>query len=131
VDAPRAGRAIRAGDLPAAELAGCAVLFRTGWARRWATPAYFEAHPFLTADVAEALRQRRAALVGIDSLNIDSTDDGTRPVHSTLLRAGIPIVEHLCNLERLPPRGFRFSAVPVKMRGLGTFPVRAFARVPR
>jgi len=70
-----------------------------------------------------------AALVGIDSHNIDDTDDGRRPVHTALLGAGVPIVEHMCGLERLPARGFRFYAVPVKVRGFGTFPVRAFARL--
>jgi kynurenine formamidase len=130
VDGPRSGRAIGADELPADDLRGCAVLFRTGWSRRWGTPGYFEAHPFVSAEAAEALRARGAVLVGIDSLNIDSTDGGERPVHTTLLRAGVPIVEHLCDLEALPARGFRFSAVPVRVRGFGTFPVRAFARVP-
>ena len=107
-------------------LAGKAVLVRTGWDRHWNTPAYFRGHPFLTRATAELLRDARVRLVGIDSLNIDDIDDGDRPVHTALLRAGIPICEHLCNLAALPPRGFRFHAVPVKFRGVGTFPVRAY-----
>jgi kynurenine formamidase len=91
------------------------------------TATYIEGHPFLTAKAAEILVAAGAKLVGIDSLNIDSTDNGARPVHSTLLGAGIPIVEHLCNLERLPSSGFRFFATPVKVQGMGSFPVRAFA----
>ena len=79
--------------------------------------------------MASLLVSRGAAIVGIDSHNIDDTDDKTRPVHSILLRAGIPVVEHLCGLEALPPSGFRFYAVPVKVLGMGTFPVRAFAEV--
>jgi arylformamidase len=106
-----------------------AVLVHTGWATRWGADEYFEGHPFLTAKAAEMLVAAGAKLVGIDSLNIDSTDNGTRPVHSTLLAAGIPIVEHLCNLERLPNAGFRFFAAPVKVQGMGSFPVRAFAIV--
>ena len=66
--------------------------------------------------------------VGIDSYNIDDTNDGRRPVHTILLGANIPIVEHLCNLEKLPDGDFYFSAVPVKVKGMGTFPVRAYAR---
>ena len=97
-----------------------------GWDAHWRTDQYFEGHPFLTADAAEYLADAGAALVGIDSLNIDDTADLTRPVHSTLLRAGIPIVEHLTRLDRLPEAGFRFFAVPVKVKGMGTFPVRAF-----
>ena len=96
---------------------------RTGWDVHWATPAYFEGHPYLTRRAAELLRDAGAALVGIDSLNIDDTGDGSRPVHTTLLGAGIPIAEHLCGLSRLPASGFHFHAVPVKFRGVGSFPV--------
>jgi kynurenine formamidase len=111
------------------DLRGKAVLVRTGWDRHWATPAYFHGHPYLTRDAAEFLCDAGAVLVGIDSLNIDDTTDGTRPVHTMLLGAGIPIVEHLCALADLPPAGFRFHAVPVKFRGVGTFPVRAYGVV--
>ena len=130
VDAPRGQRGIDLESVPTGGLRGCAVLFRTGWSRHFGTPAYAEGHPFLTAAVAETLVARGAALVGIDSLNIDDTADGARPVHTALLRAGIPIVEHLTALASLPAEGFRFFAVPVKVRGMGTFPVRAFALVP-
>ncbi len=108
---------------------GKAVLVHTGWDRHWLTDQYFEHHPFLTKSAAEMLVERGARLVGIDSLNIDDTDDGTRPVHTALLGNGIPIAEHLCHLDRLPNSGFRFHAVPVKVRGMGTFPVRAYAIV--
>ncbi len=104
-----------------------AVLVHTGWDRHWRTDQYFEGHPYLTRDAAEHLRQSGAALVGIDSLNIDDTADGARPVHSILLAADIPIVEHLANLDAVPDGDFRFSAVPVKVKNFGTFPVRAFA----
>jgi arylformamidase len=106
---------------------GCAVLFRTGWSRHFGTPQYGNGHPFLTKDTADRLVDGRAALVGIDSLNIDDTRDGTRPVHSRLLAAGIPIVEHLNALDQLTARRFRFFAVPAKIAGMGSFPVRAFA----
>ena len=109
------------------EVAGKAVLVATGWDRHWRTDQYFEGHPFLTADAAQCVREAGAALVGIDSLNIDDTADLVRPVHSTLLRAGIPIVEHLCGLAALPESGAKFFAVPVKVKAFGTFPVRAFA----
>ena len=130
VDLPAGSRALRARDLPAEALVGRAVLLRTGWSERFGSPRYFEPHPFLARDAAEALVARGAALVGIDSLNIDDTADGERPAHTLLLRAGIPIVEHLANLAALPPRGFRFSAIPPKIAGMGTFPVRAFAALP-
>jgi kynurenine formamidase len=110
-------------------LRGKAVLFHTGWDAHWRTDQYFEGHPYLTGALAERLRDAGAALVGIDSFNIDCTDDGERPVHSTLLGAEIPIVEHLRGLEGLPDIGTRFYAVPVKVKGMGTFPVRAFARL--
>jgi arylformamidase len=121
------GRSIARGELAASDVEGKAVLVHTGWARHWRTDAYFENHPFLTADAAAFLRDAGARLVGIDSYNIDDTADRERPVHTTLLGAGIPIVEHLTRLDALPERGFRFSAVPPKVRGMGTFPVRAFA----
>lgn len=108
-------------------LKGKAVLIHTGWDRYWRTAAYFENHPFLTRNAAEYLKSSGAALVGIDSLNIDDTADGSRPAHSILLKAKIPIVEHMCHLEVLPAEGFKFFAVPAPMKGLGSFPVRAFA----
>ena len=124
----RTDRAIDRLPLDLATLKGKALLVHTGWDAHWRTDRYFEGHPHLTGDLAEQLVGAGVTLVGIDSFNIDSTDDGTRPVHSTLLGAGIPIVEHLCGLAALPDRGARFFAVPVKVKGMGTFPVRAFAR---
>jgi kynurenine formamidase len=120
-------RAIPRSTFAPFDVRGKAVLVQTGWDRHWRTDQYFEGHPFLTADAATFLRDGGATLVGIDSLNIDDTAEPTRPVHTTLLGAGIPIVEHLCNLEAVPVSGSRFSAVPPKVHGIGTFPVRAFA----
>jgi arylformamidase len=111
------------------DLRGKAVLVRTGWDAHWRTDQYFEGHPFLTRDAAECLLAAGVALVGIDSLNIDDTGDLSRPVHSLLLASEVPIVEHLRGLARLPGAGFRFFAVPVKVKGMGTFPVRAFGIV--
>jgi kynurenine formamidase len=111
-------------------LEGRAVLFCTGWARHWGTDHYGEpSHPFLADATAEALIGGGAALVGIDSVNIDDTRTGARTVHTALLQAGIPIVEHLTGLDRLVGEEFRFFAVPPKVREFGTFPVRAFALV--
>jgi arylformamidase len=106
---------------------GKAVLVNTNWDEHWRTDQYFENHPFLTEDAAQYLRDQGALLVGIDSHNIDDTRGKTRPVHSTLLKAEILIVEHMCNLKAVPDNGFRFNAVPPKFKGVGTFPVRAYA----
>jgi kynurenine formamidase len=106
-----------------------AVLVNTGWDRHWGTEHYFEPHPHLTRKAAEYLRDQGALLVGIDSINIDDMSDPRRPVHTILLGAGIPIVEHLTCLDRLPNTAFRFSSVPPKIKGLGTFPVRAHAHL--
>ncbi len=124
------GAAVTAAALAGLEVRGRAVLIHTGWSRHWNTERYFTGHPHLTEDAARLLRERGATLVGIDSLNIDSLADGRRPVHTILLGADIPICEHLCALEQLPAAGFRFSAVPVKVRAFGTFPVRAYASIP-
>jgi arylformamidase len=109
------------------DLAGKAVLVETGWSRHWDTPQYFEGHSFLTEDAAQFLADSGVALVGIDSYNIDDVQDLRRPVHSILLKRDIPIVEHMTNLAALPAAGFKFFAVPAKVKGFGTFPVRAFA----
>lgn len=107
-----------------------AVLLHTGWDRHWRTEEYSSGnHPFLTADGANYLAKNCATLVGIDSYNIDSTSDPSRPAHSTLLGHDIPIVEHLRGLSALPDTGFKFFAVPVKIKHFGTFPVRAFGLV--
>jgi kynurenine formamidase len=124
------GRRIDAAAFSAVDVRGKAVLVETGWDRHFGTPEYCQGHPFLTRDAAEKLRDGGAALVGIDSLNIDDTADGERPVHTVLLDAGILVVEHLTNLRALPAAGFRFFAAPPRVRGMGTFPVRAFAIVP-
>jgi arylformamidase len=121
------GRAIDASLFDGVEVEGRAVLVRTGWDAHWATERYAEKSPFLARAAAESLARRGAALVGIDSLNVDDVEDLSRPAHTVLLGAGIPVVEHLCNLDALPPSGFRFFAVPPMVRGFGTFPVRAFA----
>jgi kynurenine formamidase len=123
----RASRSIDADCFEGCDVPGKAVLIRTGWDRHWRRPQYFEGHPFLTRRGAELLAAAQPALVGIDSLNIDDRQDGARPAHTLLLGAGIPVVEHLCNLQALPAAGFRFHCVPVKFRGVGTFPVRAYA----
>ena len=109
------------------DLRGKAVLIHTGWDRHWGTKPYFENHPYLTRESAEYLKLEGAALVGIDSLNIDDNTDGMRPAHTILLGSEIPIVEHLCNLAALPDTGFKFFAVPAPVKGMGSFPVRAFA----
>jgi len=124
-----AGRAISRKAFEGVEVEGKAVLVETGWDVHWRTERYLTGHPFLTADAAEHLASRGVALVGIDSLNIDDMADAGRPVHSTLLGAGVPIVEHMCNLGRLPERDFKFFAVPAKVAGFGSWPVRAFGYV--
>ena len=109
------------------EVSGKAVLVHTGWDRHWSTDAYYSGHPFLAEAAARLLAERGAALVGIDSYNIDDTSTRRRPVHTILLGAGTLICEHMTNLSALPPSGFRFTAAPPKVAGMGTFPVRAFA----
>jgi kynurenine formamidase len=121
-------RAIGPDVLNGAELKNKAVIFHTGWDQHWRTDVYWDgSHPFLKSETAQYLADANVALVGIDSYNIDDTADGRRPAHSILLDKGVPIVEHLCGLNALPDSGFRFFAVPVKVKHFGTFPVRAFA----
>jgi kynurenine formamidase len=129
VDATRVGRAIGPEVFDGLDLARKAVLVRTDWSRHWRTPSYFEGHPYLERAAVERLVSARPALVGIDSLNIDDTRDGVRPAHTLLLEAEIPIVEHLTNLDALPPQGFRFHCAPAPFHGLTSFPVRAYAVV--
>ena len=124
---PLPGRAFDADLFEGRDLEGKAVLLRSGWDSNWRTPAYARDNPYVTRRAAEALVSARPSLVGIDSLNIDDTNDGTRPAHTLLLQAGIPIAEHLCNLANLPAEGFRFHCVPAPFVGVGSFPVRAYA----
>jgi len=126
----RAGaQAVDAAAFEGLDVAGKAVLVLTGWDRHWRTPAYCEGHPFLTEAAARLLAARGAALVGIDSYNIDDTRTRSRPVHTVLLGAGVLICEHMTNLGALPENGFSFTAVPPRIAGMGTFPVRAFAEI--
>jgi len=127
VRATDSGRAVTADAFRGLDVKGKAVLVHTGWARHWGTDQYFEKHTFLTGQAAAYLVEAGVGFVGIDSYNIDDTDDGFRPVHTQLLRANIPICEHMCNLDNLPDNAFRFHAVPVKIKAFGTFPVRAYA----
>jgi arylformamidase len=114
------------GDL--SRLSGCAVLVQTGWDQHWGTPRYLELDcPHLTAAAVGALIDARIAIVGIDSLNIDDPADTSRPAHQRLLKAGIPIIEHLTNLGSVPDAGCRLIAVPPPVRGMASFPVRAVA----
>ncbi|WP_082126930.1 cyclase family protein [Allosalinactinospora lopnorensis] len=133
VTAEAGQRAVGSDSFEGVDVQDRAVLIRTGWDRHWRTERYGDPeHPYLTEEGAKTLVGAGAVLVGIDSVNIDDTSPhcgGARPAHSTLLAAGVPVVEHLRDLDRLPAAGFTFFAVPVKMRGLATFPVRAFAMV--
>jgi kynurenine formamidase len=106
---------------------GKAVLVHTGWSRHWGTPAYRSNSPYLTRGFAQAMVEANVVLLGIDALNVDNVEDPTRPVHDTVLGNGIPLLEHLTNLDRLPDRGARLTALPAPVRGLGSFPVRAVA----
>lgn len=124
------GRAVEPELFAGVDLAGRAVLFRTGWSTRWRSESYgAPEHPFVTREAAERLAAGGAALVGIDSVNIDDMADHSRPAHTILLGHGIPVVEHLTNLDELEGQPFTFFAVPAPFRGVGTFPVRAFAIV--
>jgi len=129
IDATKSGRAIGGEAFRTMDLTGRAILFRTDFSKNWGTPAYFTDNPFLTADAAELLVSKQPAFVGIDSLNIDDTGDPSRPAHTKLLGAGIPICEHMTNLEALPASGARLHAVPIAWVGGATFPVRAYAIV--
>lgn len=130
VDATGNGRGVGPEQLAAAEVTGRAVLIHTGWDVRFGTEGYGDpGHPFLTAAGAQWLAERQPAVVGIDSVNIDDMADGTRPAHTTLLAAGIPILEHMTGLDALPAQGFRLHAAPVAVAGMGTFPVRAYALI--
>ena len=117
-------------DLPVDHLAGLAVLLHTGWSRHWRTPDYAVDAPFLTRDGATWLTEAGVALVGVDSVNIDDMTDLTRPAHTLLLGAGVPVLEHLTGLVDLPHQGATLHAAPVRVAGMGTFPVRAYAVVP-
>jgi arylformamidase len=129
VDAPRALDVEFFRNL---DLRGKAVLINSGWDIHWRTEEYWSGrHPFVTAQAADFLVAAGATLVGIDSYNIDDTVTGSRPTHTILLKNNIPIVEHLCGLNKLPATGFKFFAVPVKVSKFGTFPVRAFGVVQR
>jgi kynurenine formamidase len=121
------GIVIDAADFDGLEVRGKAVLVHTGWDRHWRSDAYFGEHPYLTGEAADCLVERGAVVVGIDSVNIDNMHVRARPVHTKLLGAGIPICEHMTGLGGLPDDGFRFCAVPPKVKGMGTFPVRAHA----
>jgi kynurenine formamidase len=125
----RGERTIELDDTDLLDAAGRAVLIRTDHAHHWSTPAYFDDHPHLSEWSAQALVRAQVACVGIDSLNIDATDTPGRPVHTTLLGSDIPIIEHLRGLDQLPASGFRFTAVPPKIEGAGTFTVRAYAKI--
>lgn len=130
ISVPIGQRAIDLDDLTKFEVTRRAVLLHTDWDRHWRTDYYFSGHPYVTAAAADWLVEQGAALVGIDSLNIDDTDDPTRPAHTRLLAAGIPIVEHLANLAEVPVEGSRFSAVPAPVVAFATLPVRAYVVIP-
>lgn len=111
------------------EIAGRAVLVRTRWDTRWGSEEYWSSGPFLSASTVKLLAEARPALVGVDFSNVDDTDDPARPAHTQLLRANVLVLEHLCNLYLLPPTGARIYAVPLRIKGGASFPVRAFAEL--
>ncbi len=129
VDVPYSdGLAIDVARLPSAGIDGHAVLLRTGWSKHWNTDAYYENHPYLTEQAAAYLLEQGVKLVGIDGYNLDDTRIASRPAHRILLAQDVPIVEHLCQLHLIPSEGFTFTAVPPKVQGMGSWPVRAYAK---
>ena len=126
----RGGRGIGPEAFAGLELRGCAVLVNTGWSRHWRTPRYFEPAPFLTAAACDALVAAGARFVGIDSLNVDDTLDPSRPAHTKLLGAGVPVCEHMTNLAAVPATGGRLHAAPIAWVGGASFPVRAYVIAP-
>ena len=124
-----ARRGVEVTALAALPIQGCAVLLHTGWDVHWGTPRYGDGAPFLTGSAARWLVDSGAVLVGIDSINIDDASDAERPAHSTLLSAGVPVLEHLTGLDQLPATGARLHAAPLRIERFGTFPVRAYAVV--
>lgn len=130
VDAVAGDSRAAAATLPDDDLTGAAVLLRSGWDRRWGTDAYWEPGPYMEDALARRLVERGAGLVGVDFWNVDDTETRRRPVHTRLLDAGVLVVEHLCNLDLLPEKGFRFFAPVLRIRRGASFPVRAFAEVP-
>ena len=130
VELPAGTRALESDALASLDLRGRALLVHTGWSRHWRTEMYGSGdHPYVSRAAAEHLAGSGVAVVGIDSVNIDDMADVSRPAHTALLRAGVPVVEHLTNLAALADRPFTFFAVPARIRGMGTFTVRAFAAV--
>lgn len=121
--------AIEKSDFEGLDLKGKAVLVHTDWDQYWEQDQYFENHPFLTEAAAVYLKEQEISLLGIDALNVDDTSKNARPVHSILLGAGILIVEHLCELSKIKDKEFLFSALPPKFEGVGSFPVRAYAKI--
>jgi len=128
-DARPLGRAVGPELFEGAQLRGAAVLVRTDFSQYWRTERYGRDNPFLTAEACDLLVRAEAAFVGIDSLNIDDMADMSRPAHTILLRAGIPICEHMTNLAELPASGGHLHAVPIAWRGGATFPVRAYVQL--
>lgn len=129
IDISSSVKSIEVEHLENFDLRNKAVLLNTGWSKHWRTEHYFENHPFVSEAAANYLLEQRVLFVGIDSHNIDDTNGDTRPCHSILLANDIAICEHMTNLSELPVSGFKFFAVPVKMKGMGTFPVRAFGLI--
>jgi arylformamidase len=122
-------RAITENFFKGIEVREKAVLVQTDWDAHWNTAAYHKGGPYLTEGAAHYLAEAGAVMVGIDAHNIDNTTVNARPVHTLLLSKGIYIVEHLTNLSNIPNEGFHFYAVPPKIKGVGSFPVRAMAKL--
>lgn len=124
------GRAIDKSIFEKLNLSGKALVIHTGWDKHWRTEEYFSGHPYLTKSAVEFISTSGCKLVAIDTYNIDDTRDGDRPAHSVLLKAGIPIIEHICNLHTIPNnKVLEFTAVPIKIKDFSTFPVRAYVKV--
>jgi kynurenine formamidase len=109
-----------------APLRGHAAILHTGWSRHWNAANYFTEHPCLSGDAAQFLVDAGGLFVGVD---MPSVDRAPYPAHRVLLRAGVPIVENLTNLDSIGSDVFEMIVLPVKLLGRDGAPVRAVAVV--
>jgi arylformamidase len=111
---------------------GDRIVIRTGWYHYWGTKKFFREYPCFTLEAADYLVSKGICYIGMDTPSPDNPLDKLEPgqpnpLHYAFLSNGVLINEYLNNLDAIPVDKFELITLPLLVKDIDGFPVRAVA----